>query len=254
MDSKAPRISHVEVKARYEYDPLTGIVTDKTTGRSVGARMPDGYTVMNLRGKMIGVHRLAFFWMRGYWPPEQIDHVNGARSDNRWCNLRLASATENAQNKTPYGVKNHGFKGTKLDANGKWRAQITVDGKVKYIPGRYNSAAEAHRAYKHWAGQHFGQFSRTIAPIMGVRVHQNDAKAAAEQLREMMARRSRVAAQLKELDEGIESLQRQLKRRGIEVAPDELVEPKKEPAPLASELKARLEVMRRLDQERPIQQ
>jgi hypothetical protein len=34
----------------------------------------------------------------GNWPADEIDHINGAKSDNRLCNLREASHLENCQN------------------------------------------------------------------------------------------------------------------------------------------------------------
>lgn len=60
-----------------------------------------------------------------------IDHINGNTRDNRRCNLRLCTASQNNQNKRPSGVSV--YLGVYLCAN-KWRAMITLgSGKKKHL-------------------------------------------------------------------------------------------------------------------------
>ena len=58
------------------------------------------------RGHVVGsvfcctylAHRVAYLWMTGGWPKDQIDHINGIKDDNRWCNLREVTARGNMRN------------------------------------------------------------------------------------------------------------------------------------------------------------
>ena len=43
-------------------------------------------------------HRLAWFIYYGEWPKNQIDHINGVRTDNRIKNLRSVTVSENRKN------------------------------------------------------------------------------------------------------------------------------------------------------------
>jgi hypothetical protein len=82
----------------FGYDPETGIVHNKTTGRTIGAKQSKGYITVEIRGKTQLVHRFAFFKMTGKWPEEPVDHINRDRTDNRWTNLRTVSNKENRSN------------------------------------------------------------------------------------------------------------------------------------------------------------
>src|SRR5215467_12123212 len=44
-------------------------------------------------------HILAWLWMTGEWPREEIDHIHNDPTDNRWKELREATHTENNRNK-----------------------------------------------------------------------------------------------------------------------------------------------------------
>ena len=68
-----------------------------------------------------------------------IDHIDQNKKDNRIANLRKATNAENQQNRD---VKGCYFE----KARNKWQAQITINGKCKYI-GRYDTFEEAHEAY-----------------------------------------------------------------------------------------------------------
>lgn len=97
---------------------------------------------------MYGAHRLAWLYVHGEHPENQIDHINGDPSDNRISNLRKATQLENAQNRRrPQKNNEHGSLGITYDSRKKlWRARIGVNGKRKYI-GKYKSQEEAAQAY-----------------------------------------------------------------------------------------------------------
>lgn len=57
-----------------------------------------GYRSGRLCGRGLLLHRVAFVCMTGDWPAYELDHINGDRLDNRWCNLRKATRGQNARN------------------------------------------------------------------------------------------------------------------------------------------------------------
>jgi hypothetical protein len=56
-----------------------------------------GYANARMLGSRRRAHRVIWKWMTGE-EPEIIDHINGVRSDNRWCNLRNTDQTGNMTN------------------------------------------------------------------------------------------------------------------------------------------------------------
>lgn len=101
-----------------EYDPPTGgwtwLVTKSNrapVGSPAGSLRERGDITIRIDGKEHKAHRLAWLYMTGEWPPDQIDHRDLDRSHNRWDNLRLADNSQNNANRpgkvgTKTGVKN----------------------------------------------------------------------------------------------------------------------------------------------------
>ena len=153
------------LKALVTYCPDTGIFyrlikasQRSPAGSIVGGKDAYGYICGRIDGKTHKLHRLAWFYMTGEWPPEQIDHINGDRADNRWCNLRLANHAQNARNAKRRNDNTSGYKGV-TRAKGKWAAQIyRGPGKSQHI-GYFNTPEEAHEAYCEAAKNHFGPFA-----------------------------------------------------------------------------------------------
>jgi len=116
-------------------------------GGIAGTIRKDGYVQLSLSGKHYLAHRLALLYMTGELP-EEVDHINGNRADNRAKNLRKASRAENGSNiRAPKANNTSGYLGVTFSAKrSKWQAQITVNRKHMNL-GLYNSPIEAHEAY-----------------------------------------------------------------------------------------------------------
>jgi hypothetical protein len=96
---------------------------------------------------MYKAHRLAWFYCTGEWP-NQIDHINGIRTDNRICNLRSVTSKLNANNqRPPHRTNSLGVLGVVKRPSGRFAAEIRVSGKKLYI-GTYDTITEASNAYK----------------------------------------------------------------------------------------------------------
>lgn len=154
------------LKANLNYDPLTGHIWYIKSGANRRLDVPagcinvNGYINISLKSTLYKAHRIIWAWMTGIWPEHEIDHINLIRSDNRWANLRLATVTQNRQNKPLYKNSGCGLKGvTWHKAERKWRAQIQIN-KRKIIIGRFSTPEEAHAAYAKTATEHFGEFAR----------------------------------------------------------------------------------------------
>lgn len=149
--STNPKISHEQLKEFLSYDPETGVFRRlKAKGRAragdvVGYLEPNGYWRIYLGGEMISAHRLAWFYVYGQWPLNQIDHINRNRSDNRIANLRDVTRAVNLKNRPVYGAVP--FLGVTLTRSGRrFASQITINRKTRYL-GSFKTAEEAHQAY-----------------------------------------------------------------------------------------------------------
>ena len=98
-------------------------------GKVAGSVGTNGYVTVNLDKKWIGAHRLVWAWHFGYLP-DQIDHINGDRADNRIDNLRPASTHENGHNRGASRNSCTGVKGIHKEGN-SYRATVMVHG-VRY--------------------------------------------------------------------------------------------------------------------------
>lgn len=125
------------------------------------------YAVARMPGDgLLSLHRLILRAPPGRW----VDHVDGDGLNNRRCNLRLASGTENACNRRKRIGPNR-FKGifrshaTNGSRGGRpWTARIQVAGQVFEL-GAFHTDVEAARAYDEAARDLHGPFARLNFPV-----------------------------------------------------------------------------------------
>ena len=141
-------ITHTELKELVIYDPKTGIIQWAKPGRGKSTKSKDantrsvnkgGYYLFNIKGKMYYCHRLAWFYMMGSFPDRHIDHINGIKTDNRWCNLREVTNQQNHFNQKSKGYSFH-------KGSGKYQARIKLGGKSIYL-GLFETTSQAQSAY-----------------------------------------------------------------------------------------------------------
>ena len=137
----------------FHYDCLTGELKwavnrrgHLCAGAVAGWIEKNGYRYVRADGDTYLVHRIAWAISSGEHAPSCIDHRNGVRSDNRLCNLRLATPLLNQQNRrnasrgSSSGVLGVTVRGRRFESCIK-----APDGYV-YL-GRFGTKQAAHEAY-----------------------------------------------------------------------------------------------------------
>lgn len=90
-------------------------------------------------------------------PHELVDHINLNKLDNRRCNLRIATHSQNSQNRDKLNKRcTSKYVGVRKTPQGNWSAQI----KNKYL-GRFDNEEDAARRYNEEALKLFGEHAYT---------------------------------------------------------------------------------------------
>lgn len=161
-------LTHERLLEVLSYDADTGIFT-WVVNRSGTARAGSvagvfdkqtRYTRISIDGRMYLAHRLAWLFVTGSWPPSELDHINLNRSDNRICNLRLASRAQNRANSPVNKSSQSKIKGVFASRLGaRWRARISISSKTLHL-GTFPTKEEASAAYLAAARAHYGEFAK----------------------------------------------------------------------------------------------
>jgi len=120
----------------------------------------DGYArrMSKHKGKRVVVSMHHFVLPR--IPGLEVDHINGNRADNRRCNLRHVTRSQNNANRHALVEDaSSRFKGVCWREHAhKWKAYIKVDGRQVHI-GYFETEEEAARAYNETARTIYGQYA-----------------------------------------------------------------------------------------------
>ena len=107
-----------------------------------------------VEGRRVLLHVLIMGELEG----RTVDHINGNGLDNRRCNLRWATKSQQCQN-NHVGRGRSIFKGVSwAKRQRKWMATISINGKNKHI-GYFDNESDAARAYNKEAANNFGEFA-----------------------------------------------------------------------------------------------
>ena len=137
------------------YDHATGIFTWKVrtansvkAGDRAGSLGGDGYLLIGVQSRVHSAHRLAWLYVYGTWPNDQIDHINRNRSDNRISNLREVTNKQNMQNAGKYSHNTSGHPGVSWHKrDSKWVACIMHNQKSIHL-GYFTNIEESIAARK----------------------------------------------------------------------------------------------------------
>lgn len=134
------------------YDPETGVLTwrersdvrpewnTRFVGKEAGSVITNGYRMIRINGSPSYAHR-AIAIMQG-WDIDglQIDHIDGNRSNNKLCNLRVVTNKVNGKNQKLRSTNTSGVNGVYYDKNrGNWYVRFGNNG----YGGRFATKEEA---------------------------------------------------------------------------------------------------------------
>jgi hypothetical protein len=150
-----PTLTPERLRQVMDYDPSIGVFRWRV---KPSKRIPAGaeagsisgiYRLVKIDGRPFLAHRLAFLWMTGEWPLDEVDHRDTDPLNNRWSNLRAATGAQNRQNmrQAPRSNRSTGLLGASFDRRtGLYKSQIMVGGRWYWL-GRFPTAEAAHEAY-----------------------------------------------------------------------------------------------------------
>lgn len=130
------RLSQEKLKEVLDYNEDTGIFNWKERMRDNGRRNPcsgkkagtlhsNRYNYIRIDGKQFLAHRLAWLFAHGYFPENDIDHIDQIKDHNWLSNLREATRTCNLQNQKISIRNKSGVTGVCwYKPTGKWVARI----------------------------------------------------------------------------------------------------------------------------------
>ena len=119
---------------------------------SFGAR----YVQLKILNKRVFLHNL----LMNPSKEQVVDHINGNPLDNRRCNLRLCSFSDNLKNKKTYKNNRLGVRGVSYNKQeGKYVARIQVDKKPIFL-GYFDTIDEASKIRKEAEIKYFGEYRR----------------------------------------------------------------------------------------------
>lgn len=147
-------ITQSDLKKYLTYIPETGdFIRNITTSNGavkgdIAGYFNQGYIKICVCSRPFLAHRLAFLYMTGEMPKNEVDHINGIGDDNRWENLREALHSQNVQNLVKNKKNNTtGYMGVTFHkVSKKYRAAITLNRKRKSL-GLYKTPEEAYAVY-----------------------------------------------------------------------------------------------------------
>jgi hypothetical protein len=112
-----------------------------------------GYCVGYRKGQWVTLHRLITDCPKNM----EVDHINHNTLDNRKCNLRIVTRSQNNMNHGLRKDNTSGVVGVRLHSCGKWVARIFINGKEQHL-GLFLTKEEAITARKEAEIALFGEY------------------------------------------------------------------------------------------------
>ena len=139
--------SQEKLKELFDYNPLTGDITNKKTGYVLGSKSTkSAYIAATINGTKYNAHAVIWKLMKGELPKHLvIDHKDDNPRNNRWNNFQLLTRYENM-------IKGRKWRqrGYSQDKNtGKWEVGFTKKDRYYYL-GSYVDKEEAIRVANEW--------------------------------------------------------------------------------------------------------
>jgi hypothetical protein len=119
------------------------------------------YVRCDIKSKHFMLHRLILNATKGV----KVDHISGNGLDNRRCNLRPVTPSQNNMNRVKSTIINGRtctsvYKGVSWNKPiNKWIVHIKINGKARHV-GCFTSEIDAAKAYNEEAKKVFGEYAK----------------------------------------------------------------------------------------------
>lgn len=150
--SDRSELTQERLRTVLSYSPETGLFTWVNPLRSFEKGKVAGTVALKGRYIMIKVssigflgHILAWLYMTGEFPDDELDHEDGNGLNNKWTNIRRATRSKNCQNRVSKSNR-HGVQGV-LSRNGKFYGRVRLN-KKSYVTSDYLTVEAAGSAVK----------------------------------------------------------------------------------------------------------
>ena len=133
----------------FENGRIFRLMKTYNTYRLIGYKEKDGYIRISINNKHLYLHRFLYEQYHNIklTKEEQIDHINNIRDDNRICNLRIATASQNQQNRNAPKNNKSGLKSIYWDKRkNKYKSCCKFNNKNIHI-GYFDNIEDAKIAY-----------------------------------------------------------------------------------------------------------
>lgn len=167
MTKRIETLQHRTLLELLTYDPTTGnftwLVTKSRSAKSgqiAGSLEGRGYWTIMINRRYYKAHRLAWFYMTGVWPDEEMDHINMNKLDNRFENIRPVTRAQNQWNREVRKDTQSGIKGVQFSKQkNKWHVCIKANGKRIHV-GFFASLEDARFAREQASNKYHGEYKR----------------------------------------------------------------------------------------------
>jgi hypothetical protein len=135
MATQNSTLTQDQVKSLFDYKDGNLYYKERVgkmlAGQKAGSIRPSGYIAIVINQKPYYAHRLIYMMFHQNLP-KYIDHINGAKADNRIENLRKATKQQNQWNVTKLSTNTSGYKNvTWSKRERKWYVRIRINEKNK---------------------------------------------------------------------------------------------------------------------------
>jgi hypothetical protein len=129
------KLTQERLKELLHYDPDTGNFTWLVTnspralkGSKAGYIDSNGYNSIRINTRLYNAARLAWLYVEGYFPENDVGYINRVKHDCRWANLRHSMRYCTSRNNKMNKNNTSGITGV-TSKNGKWWVQMTIKSK-----------------------------------------------------------------------------------------------------------------------------
>lgn len=146
------------IRSQFEY--RDGVVIRKSTGKLITSRTSNGYQTIGVLGGKVLTHHLVWL-LHNDFLPQEVDHEDRNRANNRIENLRAATSGQNRRNRTKSLGKTSKYQGVSWNKQrGAWVAEIRLpDYTGRKWLGFHETETEAALAYNQAAIMYHGEFA-----------------------------------------------------------------------------------------------